>query len=149
MRSKDGNAPHLRASPVDCHREKVSAPACPRPCYPSRSPAGTADEEIAKWDDDAERAMSTVLLHPDERAEKHAQNHRDLVSIWKKLKDIYERRGFLPTAIFGRSSSLSGLLTTTGARTQWRYISTCFAATVSSYEARGPSSLVQLRRRCH
>ena len=52
------------------------------------------DEEIAKWEDDAERATSTIFLHLDERAEKHVQSLREPVAIWKKLKDIYERRGF-------------------------------------------------------
>ena len=56
-----------------------------------------------EWDDEAERATATIFLCLSESAEKHVQDMRDPVAIWKKLKDVFEVRGFSARFILWRN----------------------------------------------
>lgn len=52
------------------------------------------DEEVRKWDEDAEQATATIFLYLDERAECYVNNIRDPVDLRGMLRNIFERKGF-------------------------------------------------------
>jgi gag-polypeptide of LTR copia-type/Domain of unknown function (DUF4219) len=60
------------------------------------SPAGNTRgrDELIKWEEDSERAAATIFLYLGDRAQKHVQDMRNPVAVWKKLKETYEMKGF-------------------------------------------------------
>ena len=56
--------------------------------------APAASGSMDRWHDDAEKATATIFLYVGERAERHIRDLRDPVEIWKRLKEVYELRGF-------------------------------------------------------
>jgi hypothetical protein len=78
----------LRPTPISCGMGNASS---------SRTRSSTADDNDAaadKWNDDAELATTTIFLNFDKRAECCVEAIRNVVELWAKLKNLYERKGF-------------------------------------------------------
>jgi hypothetical protein len=82
---------HLRPTVTTSHSTGSASSRCTR-----RSAAGPInnDEEVRKWDEEAEQATATIFLYLDERAECNVNDIRDTVELRGKLQNIYERKGF-------------------------------------------------------
>jgi hypothetical protein len=53
-----------------------------------------SDEATAEVDTDAERATATILFCLEKHVERFLESICNLVHLWAKLKNIYERNGF-------------------------------------------------------
>jgi hypothetical protein len=62
----------------------------------SQARAGTTSivEAQEDYDEDAQAATATIFPYCGITAKGHIRNIRDPVLVWKKLKDVYEHRGF-------------------------------------------------------
>ena len=60
----------------------------------TKQTAPAASGSMDRWQDDAKKATATIFLYVGERAERYIRDLRDPVEIWKRLKEVYELRGF-------------------------------------------------------
>jgi hypothetical protein len=65
---------------IDCERRLILGPQ--------------ANAQRVKWEEDSDKATATIFLYLGDRAECHAHKLRDPVLIWKRLREVYELRGF-------------------------------------------------------
>jgi hypothetical protein len=57
-------------------------------------PGPQAHAQRTKWEEDSDKATATIFLYLGDRAERHVHKLRDPVLIWKRLREVYELRGF-------------------------------------------------------
>jgi hypothetical protein len=63
-------------------------------CERRLTPSPQANAQRAKWEEDSDKATATIFLYLGDRAERHVHKLRDPVLIWKRLREVYELRGF-------------------------------------------------------